>query len=46
MIKQTYKWVVSGERYLSKYNPTGDPMAIPINSLKKTSNFIKVTKKY
>ena len=33
MIKHTYKWVVSGERYLSKYNPTGDPIAIPINSL-------------
>ena len=25
--------MVSGERYLSKYNPTGDPIAIPINSL-------------
>ena len=25
--------MVSGERYFSKYNPTGDPMAIPINSL-------------
>ena len=28
----TYKWVVSGERYFSKYNPTGDPIAIPINN--------------
>ena len=25
--------MVSGERYFSKYNPTGDPIAIPINSL-------------
>ena len=25
--------MVSGERYLSKYSPTGDPIAIPINSL-------------
>ena len=25
--------MVSGEKYLSKYNPTGDPMPIPINSL-------------
>jgi hypothetical protein len=25
--------VVSGERYFNKYNPTGDPIAIPINSL-------------
>ena len=25
--------MVSGERYLSKYNPNGDPIAIPINSL-------------
>ena len=25
--------MVSGERYLSKYNPTGDPIVIPINSL-------------
>jgi len=25
--------VVSGERYFNKYNPTGDPIAIPINNL-------------
>ena len=25
--------MVSGERYFNKYNPTGDPIAIPINSL-------------
>ena len=25
--------MVSGERYFSKYNPTGDPIEIPINSL-------------
>ena len=25
--------MVSGERYFSKNNPTGDPIAIPINSL-------------
>ena len=25
--------MVSGEKYFSKYNPTGDPIAIPINSL-------------
>ena len=32
IIKHTYKWVVSGERYFNKYNPTGDPTAIPINN--------------
>ena len=32
IIKHTYKWVVSGERYFNKYNPTGDPIAIPINN--------------
>ena len=25
--------MVSGERYFNKYNPTGDPIAVPINSL-------------
>ncbi len=25
--------MVSGERYFNKYNPTGDPIAIPINNL-------------
>jgi hypothetical protein len=25
--------VVSGERYFNKYNPTGDPIPIPIKSL-------------
>ena len=32
IIKHTYKWVVSGERYFNKNNPTGDPTAIPINN--------------
>jgi len=32
IIKHTYKCVVSGERYFKRYNPIGDPIAIPINS--------------
>ena len=32
IIKHTYKWVVSGERYFNKYNPTGEPTEIPINN--------------
>tara|TARA_B100001113_G_scaffold150074_1_gene123126 strand:+ start:397 stop:831 length:435 start_codon:yes stop_codon:yes gene_type:complete len=33
IIKHTDKCVVSGERYFNKYNPIGEPRAIPINSL-------------
>ena len=33
IIKHTDTCVVSGERYFSKYNPIGEPRAIPINSL-------------
>ena len=33
IIKHTYRCVVSGEKYFNKYNPIGDPMAIPIKSL-------------
>ena len=33
IIKHTYKCVVSGDRYFNRYNPAGDPIAIPINNL-------------
>ena len=33
IIKHTYKCVVSGEKYFKRYNPIGDPIAIPINNL-------------
>ena len=33
IIKHTDKCVVWGERYFSKYNPIGEPKAIPINNL-------------
>ena len=29
IIKHTYRWVVSDDRYFSKYNPIGDPIIIP-----------------
>ena len=32
IIKHTYKCVVSGEKYFNRYNPIGDPTAIPINN--------------
>ena len=34
MITHTYKCVVSGEKYFSKNKPIGEPIAIPIKSLK------------
>jgi len=34
IITHTYKWVVCGDRYFNKYKPIGDPIAIPIKSLK------------
>ncbi len=34
IITHTYRWVVCGDRYFNKYRPIGDPITIPIKSLK------------
>ena len=33
-IRDRYRCVVSGDKYFNKYKPIGDPIAIPIKSLK------------
>ena len=33
IIKHTYKWVVSGDKYFNKYSPIGEPIPIPIKIL-------------